>query len=205
MYDCMAGRSLVGGAVWTTVASNAGAGTFTYTEKLPKPSQIYTYRVRAVGANQSDWSSPVSTAVHPPSDLTAQWSGNKVTLSWIQRDDFGQFAVERCTGVFQVRRVNSFQGHLLEDPTCMKTGSDASGGLPAGTIPFAEIARNIPGSADGSTITWTDTTATPGVVYSYRVRAYSQAGSWRNWNAGNGSYPAFTAVAIPAAESNPAR
>ena len=216
MYDCMAGRYLVTGAAWTIVAKNIGAGTFTYTETVPNAKVIYTYRVRAVsgsGCGQttlsdtcSEWSNPVQTAVLPPSDLSAAWSGaNAITLTWTQRDDTGQFAVERCTGVFQHRRINSFEGQAFDDPKCLPTGSNVPISFPSGTVPFTEIAKGIAGSAKGATITWTDSPATDprdppvaGTVYTYRVRSYTAAGSWRNWNA-RGLFDAFSAPAIPQA------
>ena len=117
-----------------------------------------------------------------------------------QRDETGLFAVERCTGVFQYRKINSFLGTAYDKPSCLATGSNTPSSLPAATIPFEQIANNIRGAANGSTITWTDTTAKPGTVYSYRVRAYNAAGSWLNWNAGSAAYSAYTANVIP---SNP--
>jgi hypothetical protein len=197
MYDCIAGERLVKGKTWSVVAKNVGATT--YTEKLPQAAQIYTYRVRATGANVSEWSSPVTTAARPPSDLSAYWSGDQVTLSWKQEDDTGEFAVERCAGVFQHRTVTGYSYQPLDSPKCVVTGCDhPSGKCAVEATPFVEVAKGIKGTTNGGTITWTDTTAAPGSMYSYRVRSYTPAGSWREWNANNGSYAAYTAAAIPA-------
>jgi len=200
IYNCIAGSANVTGAVWTTVSANLNA--LTYTETIPDVTKVFTYRVRAVNAstNNSDWSNPVTTAIHPPSDLTAAWNiaNSAVVLTWQQMDEAGTFAVERCGGVFQFRKTNASNGMAFDNPNCMTIGSNTTGSLPTATIPFAQIASGITGTSKGATITWTDSTASSGTLYTYRVRSYAgTAPSWVNWNTNSGLYSAYTANVMP--------
>ena len=199
LFDCQA-QGLVPGLSWSDAGTTA-AGTTTFTETAPNAGRVYTYRVLAViGGARSTWSNAVTTVPDPPYDAEARWVGGNVVLNWTQADDIGMFAVQRCSGVFQYNRLDyNGLGQYADDPKCLAAGSSER--LPMATIPFSDVAKGIVGSKKGAQVSWTDTKAATACnpYCTYRVRAYTRAGSLRHWNAGAADRVAYSANVVPQA------
>ncbi|MDE2099970.1 MAG: hypothetical protein KGL39_22140 [Patescibacteria group bacterium] len=183
IWDCMSGA--VSGATWSTIGSVA-SGTFAYTDSTGTfASQIYSYRVRATGGNNSDWSTPVTSALLPPTGAAAQWTGaSSIQVSWVQSDEVGKFNVLRCNGVFQPKSVIGLSGQSEDDQSCLpaSTSCTTSSCVGNGSVAFSTIATGLAGSTKGSTITYIDSTVTAGNPYTYRVVGATGAGSYRDFS-----------------------
>jgi len=185
IYDCEAGA--LAGLSWTQIGSVPAGGT-SYTDSAAATGIVYTYRVRTTnGSSYSAYSNPATNLPAPPSDLAVvRASSTSAQLTWTDNSDSeSQFAIERCTGVFEYYKANGTSGQSYDSPNCLTTTFENGG---TETVPFSEVAR-VPGVAGtGGVVTYKDTTLTAGKSYTYRVRSLSPAGSMRSWNSGHTAY-----------------
>ena len=191
MYDCEAGP--LAAKTWSQIGT-VPAGTTQYSDSTGTPGQVYSYRVRATdGTNNSTYSNPFTNVPRAPSDLTVSvMSGNRIHLTWTDNsDNESQFAIERCSGLFEYFAPNYTVAEAPDATSCLTAPLESGG---TATLPFAEIGRVNGASGTGNVLSYDDTTATPGAVYSYRVRSLNAAGSLRDWYSKNSAYTANITV-----------
>lgn len=201
MYFCIAGTNYVSTSSWTLV-DVVPAGTLSYTETVPNPTQVYTYRVAATdGSIVSALSNPIETAPWPPSDLVASWKsdGSGIDLFWKQGDDHAssEFRVERCGTDSQDCFWRLYKPIGTADNMYAYNDKGASTNAVGGpvTVPFSQIATVAP-SSKGDTITYTDEDVISGHHYVYRVSHAGPEGPLLWWQAVRN---ATTGAAIPRA------
>src|SRR5207244_3378784 len=145
-------RSTDGGTTWTTVISNSGSTSATYSDVGLAHSTTYTYRVSAI--NSIGTGSPSSTASattlavapSPPTGLAAtSVSSSQINLSWTAPSDNGGSAI---TG-YKIER--SSDGGTTWTTLVANTGSTAT--------------------------SYSDTGLTRSTTYAYRVYAINSVGT----------------------------
>jgi len=133
-----------------------------WTDSPGSGSKAVTYRVKA--SNESGESAYSNAAMDTPGavgNVTAQAdSSGAIAVTWEQMlpADAANFSVGRCAGTYQVCALRDLNYRPV---ACFE------------------------GTLDGSARKCTDQTATPGAIYTYRVRSANAAGAYKGWGGEN--------------------
>ncbi len=168
-------RSTDSGSTWSTISSNTGSASTTYSDTGLVPSTSYTYRVSAI--NSVGTSSPsntasattlvVITAPQPPTELVATaTSSSRIDLSWTTPVSDGGSPIT---------------GYRIERST--------NGGV------FSILVANTA----STTTAYSNTGLTPNTTYAYRVYAINSIGTSSSSNIASATTPVTITVPQPPA------
>jgi hypothetical protein len=164
-YDCDYSQAF-------TQIGIVNTGVTNFTDLTAAAATPYTYRVRATNSSgDSAYTNGQDNTPGVPVDLIATTGSNQVNLSWTDTSESEQgFGIERCAG------------------TLTAASGQASGSCFGSSAVFAPVGQVGPASGIGSRVSFTDTTATGGSTYTYRVRSFNAAGSRKAWDTDNTAY-----------------
>ncbi len=195
-------RSIDGGTTWSTIVSNTGSTSTTYSNTGLSASTTYTYRASAINtigtSIPSNTASATTTGIsptvpQPPTGLTSVTiSSSQINLSWTVPSNNGGSAI---TGYKIDRSANngSTWSTLVANTASSGTTYSDTGLVPSTTYTYQVSTINIVGTSSASNTSFATTSAgTSGSTVSVTVNSSNLSGTafngmWVELHASNGT------------------